>query len=381
MNEPSFTVGIEEEYLLVDRQTGALATDPPADMLAECERRLAAQGQAGQVTPEFLRAQIEVQTRVCRTVAEARDDLARLRRTVADVAGQYGLAPIAASTHPFADWGQLQPTPLLRYQQIDRDLQGVGRRLVICGLHVHVGIEDDELRIDLMNQAEYFLPHLLALSTSSPFWRGEDTGLKSYRLAVFNELPRTGPPDYFESYGEYRRQLGRMIDAGLIEDATKLWWDIRPAARFPTLEMRITDVPTRLEDTIGIAAMFQCILGLLWRLRRNNQRWRTYPHMLVKENRWRAQRYGYDQGLVDFGKGEVVPFQRLLDELIELTAPEAARFACVDEVAALKQILSRGSSAHCQLAVYAQAVAAGASKTQALKAVVDWLAQETVAGL
>jgi carboxylate-amine ligase len=381
MSDPSFTVGIEEEYLLVDRQTGALATDPPEDMLAECERRLAAQGQAGQVTPEFLRAQIEVQTRVCRTVGEARADLALLRRTVADVAGRYGLAPIAASTHPFADWGQLQPTPLLRYQQIDRDLQGVGRRLVICGLHVHVGIEDDELRIDLMNQAEYFLPHLLALSTSSPFWRGEDTGLKSYRLAVFNELPRTGPPDYFESYGEYRRQLGRMIDAGLIEDATKLWWDIRPAARFPTLEMRITDVPTRLDDTIGIAAMFQCILGLLWRLRRNNQRWRTYPHMLVKENRWRAQRYGYDQGLVDFGKGEVVPFQRLLDELIELTAPEAVRFACADEIAALKHILSRGSSAHRQLAVYAQAVAAGASKSAALKAVVDWLAAETVAGV
>jgi carboxylate-amine ligase len=381
MQDPSFTVGIEEEYLLVDRQSGALATDPPADMLAECERRLAAQGQAGQVTPEFMRAQIEVQTRVCRTVGEARADLARLRRTVADVAGVYGLAPIAASTHPFAEWGNLQPTPLLRYQQIERDLQGVGRRLLICGLHVHVGIDDDELRIDLMNQAEYFLPHLLALSTSSPFWRGEDSGLKSYRLAVFNELPRTGPPDYFESYGEYRRQVGRMLDAGLIEDATKLWWDIRPSARFPTLEMRITDVPTRLEDSIGIAAMFQCILGLLWRLRRSNQRWRIYPHMLVKENRWRAQRYGTDQGLVDFGKGEVVPFARLLDELIELTAPEAARFDCADEIAGLRAILARGTSAHRQTAAYEEALKAGKSKDEALKAVVDWLAAETVAGL
>ena len=381
MNDPSFTVGIEEEYLLVDRRTGALAIDPPEEMLAECERRLAAQGQAGQVTPEFLRAQIEVQTRVCRSVAEARADLALLRRTVAEVAGSYGLAPIAASTHPFADWGKLQPTPLVRYQQIDRDLQGVGRRLVICGLHVHVGIEHDELRIDLMNQAEYFLPHLLALSTSSPFWRGEDTGLKSYRIAVFNELPRTGPPDYFESYGEYRRQLGRLLDAGLIEDATKLWWDIRPSARFPTLEMRITDVPTRLDDSIGIAAMFQCILGLLWRLRRSNQRWRTYPHMLVKENRWRAQRYGYDQGLVDFGKGEVVPFTRLLDELIELTAPEAQRFGCTAEVAGLREVLRRGSSAHRQIAVHEQALGAGKSKTEALQAVVEWLAAETVAGL
>jgi glutamate---cysteine ligase / carboxylate-amine ligase len=381
MKEPAFTVGIEEEYLLVDRATGGLANDPPAAILAECERRLAAQGQAGQVTPEFLRAQIEVQTRVFANVSDARADLARLRRTVADVAAAYGLAPIAASTHPFADWGDVQASQERRYQQIERDLQGVGRRLVICGLHVHVGIDDDELRIDLMNQAMYFLPHLLALSTSSPFWRGEDTGLKSYRLAVFNELPRTGPPDYFESYGEYKRQIGRMIDAGLIDDATKLWWDVRPSARFPTLEMRITDVPTRLDDSIGIAAMFQCILGLLWRLRGHNQRWRIYPHMLVKENRWRAQRYGYDQGLVDFGKGEVVPFAQLLEELIELTAPEAARFGCAAEIASLRTILDRGTSGHRQLDVFKRALAAGQSKDAALKAVVDWLVEETVAGL
>jgi carboxylate-amine ligase len=381
MPEPSFTVGIEEEYLLVDRATGQLAKDPSPAMLKECERRLEAQGQAGQVTPEFLRSQIEVQTRVCNTVGEARADLALLRRTVADVADSYGLAPIAASTHPVADWGDVKATERERYRNLERDLQGVGRRLVICGLHVHVGVEDDELRIDLMNQAMYFLPHLLALSTSSPFWRGEDSGLKSYRLAVFNELPRTGPPDYFESYGEYKRQLNRMLDAGLIEDATKLWWDLRPSVRFPTLEMRITDVPTRLSDSIGIAGMYQCILGLLYRLRRSNQRWRIYPHMLVKENRWRAQRYGYDQGLVDFGKGEVVPFARLLDELIELTAPEAVRFGCTAELAGLRDILKRGTSAHRQLEVHAAAVAAGATKAEALKQVVDWLVQETVADL
>ena len=381
MKEPSFTVGLEEEYLLVDRATGRIAADPPAEMLAECERRLAAQGQAGQVTPEFLRAQIEVQTRVCSTVQEARADLALLRRTVADVAGKHGLAPIAAATHPFADWGDVKATERERYRSLERDLQGVGRRLVICGLHVHVGIEDDELRIDLMNQAMYFLPHLLALSTSSPFWRGEDTGLKSYRLAVFNELPRTGPPDYFESYGEYRRQLNRLLDAKLIDDATKLWWDIRPSARFPTLEMRITDVPTRLEDSIGIAALYQCILGLLWRLRRGNQRWRIYPHMLVKENRWRAQRYGFDQGLVDFGKGEIVPFARLLDELTELTAPEAARFGTAAEIAGLRGILARGTSAHRQLAIHGEALASGASRAEALQRVVAWLAEETVAGL
>ncbi len=381
MNEPSFTVGIEEEYLLVDKASGQLAKDPPVEILVECERRLAAQGQAGQVSPEFLRSQLEVQTRICATTAEARADLARLRRTVADVAAGYGLAPIAASTHPVAEWGDVRATERERYKSLERDLQGVGRRLVICGLHVHVGIEDDELRIDLMNQAVYFLPHLLALSTSSPFWRGEDTGLKSYRVAVFNELPRTGPPDYFESYGEYRRQLGRLVDAGLIEDATKLWWDIRPSARFPTLEMRITDVPTRLDDSIGLAAMFRCILALLWRLRRGNQRWRIYPHMLVKENRWRAQRYGFDQGLVDFGKGAVVPFATLLEELIELTASEAARFGCAAEIAALRDILRRGTSAHRQLAIFAKSLEAGATKPEALKAVIDWLVEETVAGV
>ncbi len=379
--EPPFTIGLEEEYLLVDKTSGALANDAAATIVAECAKRLEAAGHAGTVTPEFLRAQIEVQTGICRTVGEARAQLASARRTVAEVAGEHGLAPIAASTHPFANWGDAKATEKERYRALAADLQGVGRRLVICGLHVHVGIGDDELRIDLMNQAMYFLPHLLALSTSSPFWRGEDTGLMSYRVAVFNELPRTGPPDYFESFGEYQRQVRRLLDAGLIDDPTKLWWDIRPSARFPTLEMRITDVTTRLDDAAGIAAMFLCILGLLWRLRHSNQRWRIYPHMLVKENRWRAQRYGYNEGLVDFGKGEVVPFATLLDELIELTAPEAARFGCAAEVASLRAILTRGTSAHRQRDVYARHLAAGAAKPEALKAVVDWLVSETVAGL
>jgi carboxylate-amine ligase len=374
--DPSFTVGIEEEYLLVDRKTRELAQEPPADMLAKCEALL-----EGQVSPEFLRSQIEVQTRVCKTVAEARADLARLRRTVAAVAADHGLAPIAAATHPFADWGAQKHTERERYRALDRDLQGVGRRLVICGLHVHVGIDDDELRIDLMNQVGYFLPHLVALSTSSPFWRGEDTGLKSYRLAVFNGLPRTGLPDHFESYGEYQRQLNRLVAAGLIEDATKLWWDVRPSARFPTLEMRATDIPTRLDDSIAIAGLFQCVLGMLWRLKRRNQRWRIYPHMLVNENRWRAQRYGLDQGLVDFGKGEIVPYPHLLEEIFELVAPDAARFGCTQEIAGARDILERGTSAHRQIAVFADARGAGASKDEALRLVVDWLIAETVAGL
>jgi len=374
--EPSLTIGLEEEYFLVERATGALAAEPPPELLQECEARL-----DGRASPEFLRAQIEVQTRICRTVAEARADLALARRTIAEVAARHGLAPIACSTHPFARWEAQRPTPRERYASLGHDLQAVGRRLVICGLHVHAGVENEELRVDLMNQVTYFLPHLLALSTSSPFWRGEETGLQSYRLSVFNEIPRTGPPDHFESWGEYQRQLNRLVEAGLISDASKLWWDLRPSAWFPTLEMRITDVPTRLDDAIAIAALYQGLLSMLWRLRRENQRWRVYPHLLIKENRWRAQRYGLDEGLVDFGKGEIVPYAHLLEEIIALIRPDAERLGSLAEAESARAILARGTSAHHQRRVYREAVAAGATREEALKAVVEWLIAETVAGL
>jgi len=261
--EPEFTLGIEEEYFLVDKTTRNVVGDPPDGMLAECEALLGAQ-----VSPEFLRSQIEIGTRVCMTLDEARADLRRLRGTIASVAARHGMAPIAAATHPFARWEAQKTTERVRYQSLESDLQGVGRRLAICGMHVHIGIPDDELRIDLLNQASYFLPHLLALSTSSPFWQGDNTGLKSYRLAVFDEMPRTGTPERFASWGEYRRHVDILVGAGLIEDATKLWWDLRPSDRFPTLEMRITDSCTTLEDTLSIAALFRCLLRMLWRLKR-----------------------------------------------------------------------------------------------------------------
>jgi len=373
---PSFTIGIEEEYLLVDRATRDLAGDPPAAMFEECESRI-----KGLIRPEFLQSQIEVGTRVSQTIQQAGGDLARLRRTVAEVAAENGLAPIAASTHPFSEWQEQKHTDKDRYNVLARNMQAVARRLLICGMHVHVGIEDDELRIDLMNQVGYFLPHLLALSTSSPFWRGEDTGLKSYRLSVFDELPRTGLPEHFASYTEYQRHVDVLTAAGLIEDATMLWWDVRLSARFPTLEMRVTDVCTRLEDAVAIAALFVCILHLLYRLRRDNQRWRIYASMLVNENRWRAQRYGFDEGLVDFGKGEVVPCADLLDELLELVHTDAEAFGCMAEVEHCRAIIKRGTSAHRQLATYAEAVNAGASREEALVAVVDMLIAETVSGL
>jgi carboxylate-amine ligase len=374
--EPPFTIGIEEEYLLVRRATRELVTERPAAMMDELDRRL-----AGQVTPEFLNAQIEVGTRVSASVAEAAADLRHLRRTVAEVAGGHGLAIVAASTHPSAHWDRQTHTDKERYNLLARDLQGVGRRLLICGMHVHVGLDDDDLRIDLMGQIGYFLPHLLALTTSSPFWRGEPTGLKSYRIAVFDELPRTGIPEHFDSYGEYRRQVAALIGAGLIEDASKLWWDVRPSARFPTLEMRITDIPTRVEDTICVAALYLCLLRMLWRLRRANQRWRRYAGMLVSENRWRAQRYGFDAGLVDFGKGVVVPYPDLLEEIIALVREDAQHFNCLAEIEHARTILKRGTSAHQQLSLYDELCAQGMDRAAALDGVIDRLIAETVEGL
>lgn len=374
--EPPLTVGVEEEYLLVDVETRELIVEPPTAMLAECEARI-----QDLVRPEFLLSQIEIGTRVCKTIKEARADLAWLRRTVAQVANKYGLAPIAASTHPFSEWQLQKYTDKDRYRILARDMQGVARRLLICGMHVHAGIDDDELRIDLMNQVSYFLPHLLALSTSSPFWRGENSGLKSYRLSVFDELPRTGLPSRFDSYAEYKRHIDVLVNAGLFKDASMIWWDVRPSAQFPTLEMRISDVCTLLDDSIAIAALYICVLRMLFRLRRQNQRWRTYDNMLIDENRWRAKRYGIDEGLIDFGKGELVPCAELLEELIVLTTVDAEKLGCVDEVIHCREIIRRGTSAHRQLARYTAAVDAGRSHHDALCDVVDMLIEETVTGV
>ena len=376
MQEPAFTVGIEEEYLLVDAQTRNLIQDAPPEMLAQCEALL-----EGQVAPEFLQCQIEVGTRVCRTVREARSDLERLRSTVASVARSHGLRLVAASTHPIAVWGEQKRTHKERYETIEQDLQTVVRRLVICGMHVHVGIEDDELRIDLLNQADYVLPHLLALTTSSPFWQGHDTGLKSYRISVWDEMPRTGLPEHFQSHGEFRRFLGILTEAGIMEDGTKLWWDIRPSVRFPTLEMRICDVCTRLEDAMCVAALYVCWLRMLYRLRVDNQRWRAYPRMLIAENRWRAQRYGIDKGLIDFGRGAVVDYRELVEEMIELCAEDAEALQCAAEIEHARRILERGTSAHWQVRAYRDALAGGASEREALEAVVDVLVEETMHGI
>ena len=373
---PQLTIGVEEEYLLVDKDTRALVVDPPDDLMEEYERRLGIQ-----VSTELLRSQVEIGTKVCKNVAEVREELVYLRGNIKEVANRYGLEPIASSTHPFSHWQDQKHTRKERYDQLTVEMQGAARRLLICGMHVHVGIEDDELRIDLMNQMSYFLPHLLALSCSSPFWEGRDTGLKSYRLTVFDALPRTGLPERFASYAEYQRHVRVLKDAGLIEDSTRIWWDLRPSAKFPTLETRIMDVCTRVDDSVSLAALLVCIYRMLYRLRTHNQRWRIYTPMLIRENRWRAMRYSFDEGLIDLAKGIVVPFEQLLDEMLVLVAEDAEALGCTDEINDLRHIMQRGTSAHRQLRKYELERAGGASNEEALKAVVDKLIEDTAEGL
>ena len=370
MSEPSFTIGIEEEYLLVDAQSLNLADTPPA-LFDACQKRL-----EKQVSPEFLRCQIEVGTKVCRTIADARSDLQRLRGTIARQAERFGLAPLAISCHPTADWKDQNHTDRARYNDLAHDLAGVVRRMLISGMHVHVGIEDADLRIDLMNQAAYFLPHLLALSASSPFWQGEDTGLASYRLTVFDNLPRTGLPPKLDSYGEFERSIKALINTGALEDASKIWWDLRPSSRFPTLETRICDNSPRLEHALTIVALTQCTLRMLWRLRKRNQRWRLYEAFLVGENRWRAQRYGMSEGLIDFGRGAVVPFAELLGEWIELVAEDAEALGCTAEIEAAQDILDHGNGADRQRKVYAGVLEQTGSKTDAMRAVLEAMQAE-----
>ena len=374
-NSEPFTVGIEEEYLIVDMATMNLVAQMPPDLMRECTEEL-----GSQVAKEFLQCQIEVGTKVCNSMQEVREDLARLRSTVSRIARNHDCLVMAASTHPFS-YGLTQLTDDERYLHLAEELRHVVERLYISGMHVHVGISNDELRIDLMNQASYFIPHLLSLTTSSPFWRGENTGLKSYRVSVFDQLPRTRLPPVFNSYADYMKHVEVLVHCGVIEDATKIWWDLRPSWRYPTLELRICDMCTNIDDTIAVAAVYRCWLSMLNRLKMKNQRWRAYSDFLIKENRWRAQRYGIDTGLIDFGRREIVSLKELVEELIELTEVDAKALDCVDEVAHVRTILERGTSAHRQINVYNASLESGRPEALALLDVVKFIVQETLVGI
>ncbi|MFW2545170.1 carboxylate-amine ligase [Primorskyibacter sp. 2E107] len=375
MTEPDFTLGIEEEYLLVDLDSLTLI-EAPEGLMEDCAAEL-----EDQVSPEFLQCQIEIGTKPCADIAEAREDLKRLRSAVAKHARKRGMAPIAASCHPLADWKNQSHTDKQRYNELSRDLGGVVRRMLICGMHVHIGLNDDPLRADLMRQMSYFLPHLLALSTSSPFWQGQDTGLASYRISVFDNLPRTGLPPQFANWQDYERSVQILIDVGVIEDSSRIWWDLRPSASYPTLESRIMDVQPRMEDTLTLAALNQCLLRMLWRLRVKNQRWRIYDPFLIGENRWRAQRYGVSEGMIDFGAAEIIPFPQLMEELIEMVEQDAGILRCMREVERIRGIAESGNSATRQRAVLHAAKTEGKDREDQMRAVVQHLVDEFQADL
>lgn len=365
--EPSLTIGIEEEYQIVDPETLELRS---------YVQQFLEQGKtvlSDQLRPEFLQSQIEAGTRICRDVTEARTELIRIRRSVLGLAEEAGLWVAAAGTHPFSSWVKQRVSPFGRYPELIRFLQDVGRQLLIFGMHVHIGIEDDELLIEVMNQLRYFLPHLLALSTSSPFWHGRETGLKSYRSVVFENLPRTGIPQQFESYAGYRSYVDTLLTTGSIAEPTHVWWDVRPSEKFPTLEIRIPDMCTRLEETLCVAALIQALIAKLIQLRRANQSWRLYRKHLIDENKWRALRYGADGKLIDFGKKEEVPFSQLIEEIVAWVDDVLDDLHSRKEVEYVHTILQEGTSADRQLAVYRQ--------TKDLHAVVEHTVEETQEGI
>jgi carboxylate-amine ligase len=328
----------------------------------------------GEIKPELHQSMVEIGTNICHTPAEVRTELVRLRRLVMNLAAENGLVIAAAGTHPFSSWIEQEITPLERYIGVKEDLQELAQSLLIFGTHVHIGIEDPAFRIDAMNVCRYFLPHVMALSTSSPFWMGRNTGLKSYRSVVFRSFPRTGIPRTMTSWSDYEDFVEIMVATGSIPDASKLWWDVRPHHKFPTLEFRICDVCTRVDEAVCIGAIFQAIIAKLWKLRRDNMTFRQYLPNLIEENKWRATRYGLDGQLIDFGHGRQQPARELIRELIEWFIGDV-----VDELGSRKeveyafQIMEHGTSADRQLATWRE--------TGDLKAVVDQLVRETAEGV
>jgi carboxylate-amine ligase len=369
MTAPSFTIGIEEEYQTIDPRTYDLRSHIQTEIVEEGKRRM-----KEKVKTEMHQSVVEVGTGVCRTVAEAALDLKDLRRQMIGLTEENGLLMIAGATHPFADWRVQDISPDERYVQVVEDMQIVARANLIFGLHVHVGIEDRETLIHLMNQMRYFLPHLLAISTNSPFWIGMNTGLKSYRCKVFDRFPRTNIPDTFSSWADFENFVSLLVKTRSIDNAKKIWWDVRPHPVFDTLEVRICDIPMRVEETIAIAALIQATMVKLYRLHAKNQSWRVYSRALLMENKWRASRYGIDGMLIDFGKEREVPERELLLEYLDWVDDVLDELGSRDAVNVVRWILENGTGADRQLRVYEDS-------GHDLKAVVDYMIAETRQGL
>jgi carboxylate-amine ligase len=367
LQPPSLTIGIEEEYQIIDPESRELRSYI-TEILKEDSVVM------GEIKPELHQSMVEVGTRVCRTPAEARAELVRLRRMVMELAARNGLVIAAAGTHPFSSWAVQPITPLERYLGVREDLQDLAQQLLIFGTHVHIGIEDRDFLIDAMNVSRYFLPHVLVLSTSSPFWMGRLTGLKSYRSVVFRNFPRTGIPPALAGWDDFENLVDTLVATNAIPNASKLWWDVRPNWTHPTLEFRICDVNPRVDEAVCVAAIFQAIIAKLWKLRRDNLTFRVYPLELIEENKWRAVRYGLDGKLIDFGRREELPARDLIRELVGWFLDDV-----VDELGSRREveyalrILDEGTSADRQIAVWRE--------TGDLKAVVDQLVHETAEGV
>jgi carboxylate-amine ligase len=369
MKNPTFNIGIEEEYQIIDPKTRELKSYI-TQLLEAGKLTLIEQD----IKPELHQSIVEVGTKICNTAAEAKQELVRLRGGVMALAAQSGLKIVAAGTHPFSNWAEQEITPFERYAGVKNDMQMLAQQLLIFGTHVHIGIEDREFMMDAMNVCKYLLPHILCLSTSSPFWVGQRTGLMSYRSVIFRNFPRTGAPPHFNSWNEFQSHVDTLVKTNSIPDGTKIWWDVRPNHKYPTLEMRICDVCTRVDEAVCVAAIFQAILFKCWKLRRSNLSFRVYPSALIEENKWRALRYGLDGKLIDFGKQEELPAKELIHEMIDWFIGDV-----VDELGSRKEveyaykILAEGSSAHRQLRVFEQ--------TNSLQAVVDNLIKESEEGV
>jgi carboxylate-amine ligase len=360
---PKLTLGLEEEYQIIHPETRALTS---------YIQRFLDQGKVvlkDRIKSEFLQSQVEVGSEICNSVQQARDELVRLRRAVLHLSEAEGLRVAAAGTHPFSSWTTQLVTAGERYAKHELNMADVARQMLVFGMHVHVGIPDRELLIDVMNQSRYFMPHLLALSTSSPFWQGRDTGLKSYRSIVIGNLPRSGLPPSFTSWAEYQRFVDTLVKTNCIDEPTKIWWDVRPSPKYPTLEFRMLDICTRVDEAICLAALVLGIAAKLIRLRQLNLTWRDYRWNLITENKWRAVRYGIEAKLIDFGKQEEVPLADLAHELLEFIDDVVDELGIRRETEYVHTILREGTSADRQLRVYRE--------TGDLKAVVDQLVRET----
>ena len=361
----TFTIGIEEEFQIIDPETRELRSHV-SEMLEEGKLTL-----QERIKPEMHKAVVEVGTGICRSIQEARDSVRELRQTICQLAQKNGLRIAAAGAHPFSDWRTQDITEHDRYKDIVDEMGDIARSNLVFGLHVHIGINDREVAMALHNQMRYFLPHILALSTSSPFWLGRPTGLKSTRVEIFKKFPRSGMPDYFGSWAEFDSFVQTLIKTNCVDNGKKIWWDIRPHAFFNTLEVRICDIPTRLDETIAIAALIQATVAKLWMLHQQNMSFRTYRRSLIEENKWRAARYGIDGKLIDFGKQCEVPFRDLMYEYIRFVDPAVDMLGSRQEINYIHKILEEGTSADRQLRVYQQS-------GQDLKAVVDYLVKDTM---